>query len=115
MKKICILLVLLSVLYYVDGGKSNHFRFKKVKLPNFIRGFTLKQLVALKEKLGNVKWMKLKHLFILNPHLPFLLLAGKNVTEDDVNRWPPGIGPTEITEEGKDSFTHHFHNIHKSN
>ena len=111
MKKIGILLLLFCFLYYVDGGTSNQLRFKKVKLPNWIRGFTLKHLIALKEKLGNVKWMKLKHLFILNPHLPFLLMAGKNVTEDDVHRWPPGIGPTEITE-GNNFLPNYFYNIH---
>ncbi len=97
MNKFLILVILYCCLWYNAvqcQSKNNPIEFKKVKLPGFFKGFVLEKLLALKEKLGLVKWGKLKHLFLLNPHIPFLLLAGKPITQDDVHRWPSGTKPT---------------------
>ena len=100
MNRILILAILCCCLWYNSvQSKNQEIEFKKVRLPGFFKGFVLEKLLALKKKLGIVKWGKLKHLFLLNPHLPLLLLAGKPITQNDVHRWPSGTKPAQIVQE----------------
>ena len=57
-------------------------------MPAIFKGFTWDKLLKLKKKLGENKWIRLKHLFLLNPHLPVLVLAGQDVTQDDIVNVP---------------------------
>ena len=59
-----------------------------VKMPNSVKGFNWDRLKALKEKIGEHRWVKLKHLFLLNPHLPVLLLTGQGISKDDIVNLP---------------------------
>ncbi len=59
---------------------------------------------SIKDKLNQSQWMKLKHLFLTNPHLPLILLSGQQLTYDDVVNKPEwlaeelGIQITTTTE-----------------
>ena len=59
-----------------------------VRLPSVMRGFTWEKLIELKKTIGDNKWVRLKHLFLLNPHIPVLVLTGHDVSKDDIINVP---------------------------
>ena len=76
----------------IKAQKSGFFS-KFTKLPQKIKGFTLEKLESLKKAVGENKWVRLKHLFILNPHLPIMALAGHDISKDDIEVWPEWMKP----------------------
>jgi hypothetical protein len=84
------------VLSQSGSSKKKSSLFSKwVKVPHSIRGFTFDKLLAMKKKLGENKWARLKHLFLLNPHLPLLALGGHHITQDDVHHKPEWMKPND--------------------
>ena len=106
MNKLIENLFLLAIgLVLVNGMKNekatNRAGANLVKMPNSVKGFNWDRLKALKEKIGEHRWVKLKHLFLLNPHLPVLLLTGQGISKDDIVNLPSWM--VDDSEEGSEN------------
>ena len=106
MGKLTEVLFLLAIgLVLVNGMKNekatNRAGANLVKMPNSVKGFNWDRLKALKEKIGEHRWVKLKHLFLLNPHLPVLLLTGQGISKDDIVNLPSWM--VDDSEEGSEN------------
>ena len=92
MKRLILFLLLLVFGVFLisecKAKKKKHSFANFVRMPAIFKGFTWDKLLKLKKKLGENKWIRLKHLFLLNPHLPVLVLAGQDVTQDDIVNVP---------------------------
>ena len=100
-----VLFVLAIGLVLVNGIKKKKVTSPAVanlvKMPNSVKGFNWDRLKALKEKIGEHRWVKLKHLFLLNPHLPVLLLTGQGISKDDIINPPSWM--VDGNEEGSEN------------
>ncbi len=100
--KVILIFALISAFALAEGRKkAGNFATRFVKIPTSLQGFNYDKLIELKKRLGENKWVRLKHLFLLNPHLPILALTGHHVTLDDVTHWPSWMSPPSEEEEGK--------------
>ena len=89
MKKLTIFIFLIvgfSIIVQCESKKRSSSWF--VRLPSVMKGFTWEKLIELKKTIGDNKWVRLKHLFLLNPHIPVLVLTGHNVSKDDIINVP---------------------------
>ena len=89
MKKLTIFIFLIvgfSIIVQCESKKRSNSWF--VRLPSVMKGFTWEKLIELKKTIGDNKWVRLKHLFLLNPHIPVLVLTGHNVSKDDIINVP---------------------------
>ena len=102
MKLLAIFLLVISISVKLEAAKKNSGKLttRFVKIPTSLKGFNYETLLKIKQKLGENKWVRLKHLFLLNPHLPFLAFTGQDITTDDIYNWPSWLKPAS-GEEGQ--------------
>ena len=84
--KIALGLILLLPLLFAQ----NEAKFKKpnlaqwIKIPSKIKGLTLQKLQSLKQKLGENRFVRLKHLFLINPQMAMQVLAGHESLDEQM-------------------------------